>query len=226
MVKEAFAAMGDMDARQDRRRRMVKAARRIFVEKGYEATSLDDIIAEVGGSRRNVYSDFGGKRDLLDAVVEQIIDEIAGTADLPDDQATSPRAWLIAVSTDYVGLMLSPGVISVIRQFTASGGADAEQAGRLWRSGPVRFRDRIEAWLHRQNRLGVLDVPDPGLVARILPEMMRGSFLVELLIGHRREVTAAELRDHVVRTVDFLLPLLGPRPAVAPERPGPGGNRA
>ena len=67
------------------------------------------------------------------------------------------------------------------------------------------FRDRLEAWLIRQHRRGVLEVPDPELAARLLPEMVRGGFQIEILAGRRGAVSDEELRDHVERSVDFAL---------------------
>ena len=74
-----------------RRAALIASARKHFVQKGFEATSLDDLIADAGGSRRNIYDLFGGKEGILSAVIEQIIGEIAQSAEIPSGTDTEPR---------------------------------------------------------------------------------------------------------------------------------------
>jgi len=44
----------------------------MFLDRGYEAMSLDTLIARAGGSRRNIYDRFGGKEGLFIEVVNQL----------------------------------------------------------------------------------------------------------------------------------------------------------
>lgn len=192
-------------AREDRRTALILAARRSFVERGFEGTSLDDVIAEVGGSRRNIYAQFGNKEGLLRAVMHQIIGELAETADVPPDRAASPREWLVAVGYDFTRMMLRPDVVAVFRQFIAVGGTDEAEFEELWRHGPERIRAVIARWLAARDREGALCVPDPDFAARLLPEMLRGSLQIELLLGRRAEIPDDEVRAHVEQSVDFFL---------------------
>ena len=54
----------------DRRRRaIIEAARSLFVEQGYERTTLSEIVDRAGGSLATVYKLFGNKDGLLEAAV-------------------------------------------------------------------------------------------------------------------------------------------------------------
>lgn len=56
--------------RLDRRKRaIIDAARALFVEQGYERTTLKDIVDRAGGSLATVYKVFGNKDGLFEAVV-------------------------------------------------------------------------------------------------------------------------------------------------------------
>jgi AcrR family transcriptional regulator len=57
------------------RRRLTLAARRLFAERGYGATSIEAIAAEVGVAVRTVYAAFGSKRAILAAVCEEWLTE-------------------------------------------------------------------------------------------------------------------------------------------------------
>jgi AcrR family transcriptional regulator len=56
---------------------VLDAARRVFLEKGYEGATLDGIAEAAGFSKGVVYSQFAGKGDLFLALIEQRIEERA-----------------------------------------------------------------------------------------------------------------------------------------------------
>jgi AcrR family transcriptional regulator len=59
----------------DTRAEIVDAARRLFTTVGYDATSVQTIIAAVGVSKGTFYHYFDSKEDALDAVVEYLTHE-------------------------------------------------------------------------------------------------------------------------------------------------------
>jgi TetR/AcrR family transcriptional regulator, cholesterol catabolism regulator len=56
-----------------KRRLILEAAAKLFSERGYAATRIEDIIAELSASRRVIYEHFAGKSDILVAICEQAI---------------------------------------------------------------------------------------------------------------------------------------------------------
>ncbi|MDR1647194.1 MAG: TetR/AcrR family transcriptional regulator, partial [Zoogloeaceae bacterium] len=60
----------------ERRAALLQAAKELSVEEGVAAPSLDAIIKRAGGSRRSIYTEFGGKAGLLDALIEEVSAEI------------------------------------------------------------------------------------------------------------------------------------------------------
>lgn len=72
------------DSRRDRRRQIANAAMRCFVRKGFEATSMADIIAEAGISAGAIYVHYENKQELVRQVVSDVLAERAGElTDLP-----------------------------------------------------------------------------------------------------------------------------------------------
>jgi len=61
----------------ENREKLLKAARRAFAEYGYAAASMDSLTADAGLTRGALYHNFGDKRGLLAAVVDQIDSEMA-----------------------------------------------------------------------------------------------------------------------------------------------------
>ncbi len=70
-----------------KRRLIIEAAAKLFSERGYAATRIEDIIAELSASRRVIYEHFGGKTDILVAICEQAI---RSTIDLATRIARTP----------------------------------------------------------------------------------------------------------------------------------------
>ena len=59
------------------RRRLLRAARRLFAKRGYAGVGTEEIVRAAGVTRGALYHHFAGKRELLEAVYEQIEAEIS-----------------------------------------------------------------------------------------------------------------------------------------------------
>ena len=60
----------------ERRDEIVDVAERLFCTNGYDNTSTNDILAEIGIARGTLYYHFKSKEDILDAMIDRILDEI------------------------------------------------------------------------------------------------------------------------------------------------------
>lgn len=59
----------------DRRKKIIENASRIFAEKGYRGTTVDDVVQATGIAKGTFYLYFGSKEELLIEVVKKLIDE-------------------------------------------------------------------------------------------------------------------------------------------------------
>ncbi|MYW05631.1 TetR family transcriptional regulator [Streptomyces sp. SID3343] len=80
------------------RQRLIAAAAGLFASKGYEATTVDDIVAEAGVARATFYLHFAGKNDIVVELADRIWADTAAMfaafGELPDWSHASIRAWL------------------------------------------------------------------------------------------------------------------------------------
>lgn len=60
----------------ERRTEILDVAERLFCTRGYDQTSTNDILAEIGIARGTLYYHFTSKEDILDAMIDRILDEI------------------------------------------------------------------------------------------------------------------------------------------------------
>ena len=61
---------------QERRNEILDAAERLFCTKGFDNTSTNDILNEVGIARGTLYYHFKSKEDILDAMIERLTGQI------------------------------------------------------------------------------------------------------------------------------------------------------
>ncbi len=78
---------------------MVSAAERLFVGRGFHASSVDEIAAEAGYTKGAVYSNFDSKEDLFFAVYERRAERAVVEAERIIDEA-GPAAGLERLASD------------------------------------------------------------------------------------------------------------------------------
>jgi AcrR family transcriptional regulator len=66
---------------KERREQLLDVGRRIFAERGYEATSIEEIAARAGVSKPVVYEHFGGKEGLYAVVVDREMQSLLDRVD-------------------------------------------------------------------------------------------------------------------------------------------------
>lgn len=65
---------------KERREQLLNIGRRLFAERGFEGTSIEEIAAKAGVSKPVVYEHFGGKEGLYAVVVDREVDRFLSMA--------------------------------------------------------------------------------------------------------------------------------------------------
>jgi AcrR family transcriptional regulator len=103
-----------IETMENNRIKLIAAARKAFAEKGYSAASMDELTAEVGLTRGALYHNFGDKRGLLAAVVDQIDSEMASRAQEIGARADNDWQGLLAEGAAYIEMALNPEVQRIV----------------------------------------------------------------------------------------------------------------
>lgn len=98
----------------ENRGKLIAAARKAFAEKGYADASMDVLTAEAGLTRGALYHNFGDKRGLFAAVVEQIDGEMAELAKARGAAAGEGWDALLAEGAAYIEMALDPEVQRIV----------------------------------------------------------------------------------------------------------------
>ncbi|KQQ72515.1 TetR family transcriptional regulator [Rhizobium sp. Leaf321] len=96
---------------EETRVKLISAARKSFAEKGYASSSMDDFTASAGLTRGALYHNFGDKKGLLQAVIDQIDSEMLRRMRAAADHA-SGTLWdgFLAEAVAYIEMSLEPEI--------------------------------------------------------------------------------------------------------------------
>lgn len=99
---------------KENRLKLIAAARKAFAAKGYAAASMDELTAEAGLTRGALYHNFGDKRGLLMAVVEEIDTEMASRAQQIGALEADDWQSLLAEGAAYVEMALDGEIQRIV----------------------------------------------------------------------------------------------------------------
>jgi AcrR family transcriptional regulator len=96
------------------RAKLIAAARAAFASRGYAAASMDDLTAAAGLTRGALYHNFGDKKGLLQAVIDQIDAEILERMRAAREGARTAWNGLMAESIAYIEMSLEPEIQRIL----------------------------------------------------------------------------------------------------------------
>lgn len=115
------------DHRMERRRQIIDAAMRCFATKGFEGTSMADIISESALSAGAIYSYFANKQDLIVHVTRDVLKSRSEDLDGLEKQDPLPApAAVVRLFLD--GMMRDLGNTSILVQIWASAAAEPDKS--------------------------------------------------------------------------------------------------
>lgn len=82
----------------ERRRELLDTAERLFITKGYNQTTINDIRAEIGIAKGTFYHYFKSKEEILDAIIDRIIEQdLSRARGIVADRSISPMEKLYRI---------------------------------------------------------------------------------------------------------------------------------
>jgi TetR/AcrR family transcriptional repressor of mexJK operon len=180
---------------EDRRERLVRMAAPLFLKKGYDNVSIDEIIGVVGGSKATIYAWFGGKEGLFEAVVRQKCSDVVLA--IHADTAGSLEAQLIEIGQSFLAMVLSPPILEFHRLMVSIGRTFPEIGRLFYKTGPASAYNIVATWIARQQKDGRIIEEDPYRLAVLFLDMLIG----EHQLGWLTSVPRAARRDKIDETV-------------------------
>jgi TetR/AcrR family transcriptional regulator, mexJK operon transcriptional repressor len=191
------------DAATLKMRQILAAARKIFLQLGYEAASMDAIARQAGVSKATLYTHFDGKHALFAALIglecQHLSDQIGRQAlDEPDI-----RRALRGLAEDFNNLLCTEESLAMYRIVVAETPRFPELGSNFYNSGPKVMIDRIADLLRRAADRGLLKIPDAHVAAVQFISLVRGDSHLTRILGVTSAMTMPA--DYVDSGVDLFL---------------------
>jgi TetR/AcrR family transcriptional repressor of mexJK operon len=180
-----------------KREKIVRSAAKLFLERGYDSVSINEIIAVVGGSKETIYSNFGNKAKLFEAVVQQLCSDVTIRIDTQPIGTLEQQTTRIARS--FVSIVLTPQIMSFHRLMTSIG-REFPEAGRLfYKTGPETVYRIFAEWIALQQANGAIRTDrEPRRLAILLHDMLIGEQILSWLTSASTEKDRARRIDQTV----------------------------
>src|SRR5690242_7627172 len=132
VTKKSAKAVPAGEGHSPVRARILEAAFSAFAEHGFADTSTLEIATRARASKRELYSEFGSKQDMLVACIRERAERLKLPVDLPElsDRATLERA-LVIFGGQLLREVSDPAVVAVFRLAIAEAARANEVAQTL-----------------------------------------------------------------------------------------------
>jgi TetR/AcrR family transcriptional repressor of mexJK operon len=195
-----------------RREEILDVAGKLFLERGYQRTTIDELAKRLGMSKLTLYSRFADKEALFSAVIESKCHEYIPANLFAGLEGVPVRDFLMGVARGLCRLLVSDDATKMERLIMTEGPERTRLAHIFFEAGPLRVKRMIASELVRYRNLGELEFVDATLATNLFSALIRGSDLCmrRMMLG-----TAApggtEVENYCQAVVDVFLLAHSPR---------------
>jgi AcrR family transcriptional regulator len=211
--------------RGDEKSEQIRAmATELFLRRGYDSVSVDEIVRAVGGSKTNIYNHFRNKEGLFVAIVKALCEDLLASFVTIDVANLSVEEGLRSLARALLGILLQERHLAFQRLIIAES-ARFPALGRAWfERGPETSRSIIAQFVEKQQRAGRLRRSDPHQLATLFHDMITFDLLHRAMLGDKP--TDDEIRHRIDMAIDAFLHGFGrtEAPVLDPQTP-PGSRR-
>lgn len=176
-----------------------------FTDKGFEATSLQDIVAKTGGSLSTLYRMFGNKEGLFQAVLERKFERVFGEVIIPEMGDREPEQVLFEVGSGLLKMIMSDEAINIHRLMMVEAKRMPTLRDIFMEIAPNKAKAALATYFREQNKAGVLNVDDCELAASQYLEMIKGDIYMRKLLGENVKLTKKQQEFYVMNAVTIFL---------------------
>lgn len=170
--------------RERRRGAILDAAEALFLEQGYDRTSLAEIVKKSGGSLATLYDLFGNKQGLLHAIASRWGNEArCQPADCMAMADLSNVELLRGYAHRQCDRMRSPRAVALMRMLISESLRDRDFALQIYRDLHIPAIDELATMFAEWAAAGEAEIDDPEAAAKLLLSIIMGDSMLHALAG-------------------------------------------
>lgn len=184
---------------------ILKAAAEVFFEQGYEGASIEAVIERVGGSKRAIYSHFGGKKELFAAIVTENSSRALAALSPAEMRGRNLEDTLFSFGRKLLEVVMTPETLALYRVIVAEGARFPELSQVFFESGPGRAAARLATVLDEFRERGEIKIKDTTRAAEHFIGMLRDDLHLKTVLGLRPPPGPAEIEASVRQATGIFL---------------------
>lgn len=162
---------------------IVAAARKMFLTRGFDAASMDQIALTAGVSKRTVYNRFRSKEELFGAAISETCKTLLPVNVNEIELALPPDALVRALSRQFLRGVLDPEALS-LRRIAAFEAGRNPAIGRMYLERGARWMvSQCAPILERLAKRGVFSIDDPEDAIWRLGALITEPLYTRVLLG-------------------------------------------
>jgi TetR/AcrR family transcriptional regulator, mexJK operon transcriptional repressor len=185
--------------------RLLDAASKFFMERGFEATSMGEIARYARASKETFYRHFPGKEDLFRAVVIRGARMVAGELSAVLLTHETPDKALAAFGELFLDRILAKDSISFQRMMMMERERFPELVQSLRADGRERVRASLARYLDEQVARGRLRKMDTAVGARQFLDLVAAEMIFAATRCGRPKPSKAQIRQRVEEAIECFL---------------------
>ena len=186
-IQNQAASRGGRRINEAKRKAIVDAAVASFFAHGFAATSIEQVASDAGVSKVTVYNQFGDKRGLFTAAVEQECERVRGNLVVPSMPMGNLRERLQAIGEAMVAFLSRPEMVQFERRIAAETEHEPSIGAAFLAAGPHRMKKAFAALLEAMHEAGEIRIDDPEIAAEQFVAMCKGMGDLERRFGMPRD---------------------------------------
>lgn len=149
------------DVIERRNEELLDRALDLFLDKGFEATTIDTLCAELNMARRTIYARYGDKETLFRAALQRAIDQWVVPVDQLRAQETDDlEKTLVSIARLWVSNIKKASGMRLVRIANTEVFRDPDVARYLWEQTAQPTLGYLTELFRRRLRPGADDIPD------------------------------------------------------------------
>jgi len=197
--------------RSEKAQAILQAGARVFLRSGYGPASMDAIAAEANVSKQTVYSHFGAKDALFEAIIEGKCSDLIRPVFESLDPGQDPVTALKDIAKHFISVVLDSSSTALFRVIVAESGRFPELAEAFYRAGPQTAVKNLAVYLKELDREGVLSISDATGSAQQFFALLRGDLYMRRLLDLAPELTDKEVNAVVDKAVSAFMIIHAPK---------------
>lgn len=165
---------------QAKHRHILDSARALFLEQGFDTTSVDAIARHARVSKATLYAHFADKDDLLLALVDDECRRF-GPRGLwqPTPGPIDLRKTLVAIARTHLNAFLDNRGLAMHRLIMSCASRYPRVAEVFMKAGPERCDAEVAAFLQAAQAQGLVDIPDFKFAAGQFISLIQGKLILK-----------------------------------------------